>query len=106
MFCRGKLIIISVHISVHLGDRETTGAALLSLLAAPRIYPKSPLSISLLAARVGAYPQSRLSLLELELGLAAPPKPVSLCDAGFATLEVALESAFSLARRATRTAVR
>ena len=46
-------------------------AVLLSLLAVPRIYPKSPLS--LLAARVGvgAYPKSaRLSLLEL--GLTAP----------------------------------
>jgi len=39
----------------------------LSLLAVPRIYPKSPL-FSLLAARVGAaYPKSRLSLLELGL---------------------------------------
>jgi len=67
-----------------LGDREITGAVLLSLLAVPRIYPKSPLSLPV--ARVGVYPKSRLSLLEL--GLAAPQACVA-CDAGFATLEVA-----------------
>jgi len=57
----------------HLGDREATGAVLLSLLAVPRIYPKSPLLLLAVAARVGAYPaypKSRLSLLEL--GLTAP----------------------------------
>jgi len=53
-----------------LGDREPTGAVLLSLLAVPRIYPKSPLLLLAVAARVGAYPKSRLSLLEL--GLTAP----------------------------------
>jgi len=36
----------------------------------PRIYPKSPLLLLAVAARVGAYPKSRLSLLEL--GLTAP----------------------------------
>jgi len=47
----------------HLGDREATGAVLLSLLAVPRIYPKSPLLLLAVAARVGAYPKPRLSLL-------------------------------------------
>jgi len=77
--------------------REATGASvLLSLLAVPRIYPKSPLSLLAVAARVGVYPKSRLSLLEL--GLTAPPKPVSLRDAGVATPEVALGCGFSSAR--------
>jgi len=57
----------------HLGDREATGAVLLSLLAVPRIYPKSPLLLLAVAARVGAYPKSRLSLLELG------HSPPSLC---------------------------
>jgi len=43
------------------------------------------------SASVGAYPESRLSLLK-ELGLTAPQACVA-CDAGFATLEVALGSA-------------
>jgi len=39
-------------------------------LAVPHIHPKSPLSLLAVAARIGAYPKSRLSLLEL--GLTAP----------------------------------
>jgi len=61
--------------SKHLGDREAaTGAVLFSLLAVPRIYPKSPLS--LLAARVGAYPKVS-TLAATELGLTAPQACVS-----------------------------
>jgi len=47
-------------------------------------------TLRLLAARVGVYPNSRLSLLELEY---TAPQACVACDAGFATLEVALGSA-------------
>ena len=52
------------------------GAVLLSLLAVPRIYPKSLLSLRRATRVIGAYPKSRLSLLELARTYNRPP---SLC---------------------------
>ena len=77
----------------HLGDREATGAVLLSLLAVPRIYPKSHSRCPLLELGLTPSLDSRCQSWDLQ-----PPRPVSLRDAGFATTEVALGCGFSSAR--------
>jgi len=52
---------------------EKCRTVFLSLLAVPRIHPKSPLSLLAVAARVGAYLKSRLAA---RVGTYSPP---SLC---------------------------
>jgi len=59
---------LDVEVIVHGSSSSRTMST--RVLAVPRIYPKSPLLLLAVAARVGAYPKSRLSLLEL--GLTAP----------------------------------